>query len=249
MNGDAANDIWDASDVHRKLISAGVTPVSLLGGCWISWMSDQQAKDWDFFISAIHKKTLTQLGYSFERGLSGNKNIDSSGFVVSQRSVFGREQIILTDHDPTMVWCSFDYMHCMLGLEGTRYTEISVGLEAIWQSFIMKNFHGSVKNSRDVKVLDKKLAGMSAWGKSKNELETLWFSVVDLYLNRMGIVRPRRIDVSDLPPSTYTSVSWKDSEPLRPILSNGKKERPETCYICDRPATRGSGGVPVCGSC
>lgn len=208
-------------------------------------MSDQLAVDWDFFIHAKWQFVLEKnWGYEFKSdGTNYHSQRNGNKLAVSARPLLAKEQIILVNRDPLLVWCGFDYQHCMMGIEGICFDEISVGIESIWSRTIVKNEHSGVMNYREKSEVLRKMESRSVWGKSRKEVIRRWEEIVDEYLKNHSITRSRRVDIHDSP------VTMIDDGIFVPFERSKKKERPETCYICDRPATRGSGGVPVCGNC
>ncbi len=244
-------DIQDAADVHKHFLKKGIHPTSLLGGCWTSWMSDLVANDWDFFADAIHQPAFEQLGYSFHdaaaSGYVRKKNVTVNDWVVSRSPVLGREQVILVGLGNNLVWCSFDYQHAMLGIEGHGWEEISVGLDAIWQKRLVKNYHGNVKNYRTSFDIQKKMEARWIWGAPYRDVLERWEGCVDEYLRHMGVARSRRVDLHKVPvapPSPAPSHKLRDDPNMKFVCP------PDPCYMCDKPSWGlNQSGVPTCVAC
>lgn len=135
------SDMHAALRLHKKLLyiqhshvnglfrgTVDTPQVSLLGGCWLSWASAQPANDWDFFISQNWQSVFEQHGWQFStlkrrrERFGYHRQKSKENWLISE-SGKNSAQIILVP-EVKDVWQSFDYQHCMLGIEA-KYGETS----------------------------------------------------------------------------------------------------------------------------
>lgn len=159
---EVAADMLACAKLHAKM-----SPASLLGGAILSWASGQKANDWDLYVSDSMADVLRETGYTFMK----EKNVKDDGYgkkvvygwIVTEKPVFGSEQMILIpERELDDIWKTFDYFHCMLGVD--RYNEVvKHGLLYVANGTLQPNRDGC-KRVRSSAEIRKKLEGKIAFG-------------------------------------------------------------------------------------